>query len=199
MPTLREWRERGGAAANRLGQSLRRLAISSTASLLWKLTGHQDDDGNVEPFEAQVFNNVGTYARPPAGRGHAVVVLLGGKSGAPVVVATRDAATLAAVLERFGVAADESLLYNSAAAVHVKADGTIEARTGTGIAVELMTKADGDNLTAYLRSQFDPATGHQHKAINAALLTALAPSAVPSSNPNALVPTVVGTKKLKGE
>lgn len=199
MPTLRELRERTAAFALLLKQSIRRLTVTSSAGLLWNLEGHTDDAGNVEPFTAQVFHNVGTYARPPAGAGQAIVLLVGGSSGAPAVIATRDAATLLAVLQRFAVGDDEALLYNGAAAVHVKADGTIEARTAAGVAVPLMTKADGDNLAAYLRAQFDPTTGHQHKAINAALPSPLVPSSAPSTNPAALVPTVVGTKKFKGE
>jgi phage gp45-like len=169
--------------------------------------GFTDDAGNQEgdgDEGVDLFHGIGTYARPPSGRGAAVVLLAGGKSGAPMVVATRDVKTLLAVLKKRAVGDDEALFHNSVAGMHVKASGELELRTHDGTAEAPATKADVDRIWRYLYAQFSTANGHTHVVSGAATTTIATVPPAPSGNPAATPPTAVppapvGAKKVRVE
>ncbi len=124
------------------GLARRMIASIAGAKAIWQFTGSRQLDGSREVVKAEVFQGVGIYA-VPAGTAEAILVMIGdGKT--PVAIAVRDEATRQAVAG--SLAADETALYNSQALVHVKADGTIEAKSAGGTAVPLATKADLDAL-----------------------------------------------------
>lgn len=65
------------------------------------------------------------------------------------MIATRDQASLAAVLQAMGLSslnADETLVFTTQTVLYQKADGTIEARSPGGTAVELARKQDVDSI-----------------------------------------------------
>lgn len=164
-----------------LRSMVRRLAVVATSRVLWQLTGVRNLDGTTEALSVEVFPGIGFYARPPAGsKPEAVVVNVGG-ANAPAIVATRDEQTRKAVAD---LAEDEAAMFNSTGGVFVKADGTIEARSVAGTAVALATKADVDNLKAWL-------VAHTHAGVT----TGVGTSAVAALTP----PVVTGTTKLRGE
>jgi hypothetical protein len=184
-----------------LGGSIRRMAISLTAKVLWQLVGFRKSDGTSETRAAEPFTGIGFYSRPASSGKPEAIVLMVGDSKAPVVVATRDEKTRRAIAG--GLDSDESMMFNSQAVVYVKRDGTIEVRSSGGTAKALATKDDVDAINKYLRQQFDPAAGHVHKAVVPAAPSALVPASNLASDPpgpvGALVPVADGTSKLKGE
>lgn len=134
---------------------VRRFAITLTTRALWQVAGHLlPDNETIETHNAPPFTGVGLYARPAAdGNPEAIVVFVGGPSN-PVIVATRDEKTRAAVFAAAGeLAPGEAAIYSPAAIIVAKADGTVEIRTPGGVAVSLATKADvqtiRDQLTAH--------------------------------------------------
>jgi hypothetical protein len=142
MTDVRDLRERVDPFRARVAGSIRRMAITLTAKVLWQLTGHTID-GVVEVLRAEPFTGIGFYSRPPAtGKPEAIVANLI-DADAPVVIAARDEKTRAAAVGE--IEADETAVYNSLAILHFKEDGTIEARpVGGGPAVELALKSDLD-------------------------------------------------------
>lgn len=174
--------ERTDPLVNRVAGMIRRMAIQTTARALWQLVGYRNPDGTNETMPVEQFGGIGFYARPPAsGKPEAIVVMVGGPTS-PAIVATRDEATRAAMVGN--LESDETAVYSSKAVVLIKADGTVEIRSKTGVAVPLATKADVEALRAW-------AAAHTH-AVN---LTPT-PLAIPSP---ALPPLVTGTTKLRGE
>ena len=132
---------------------VRRFALGTTRTL-WQVLGHLLLDGRRESRDAEVFSGIGFYARPRAtDRAEAIVVFTGENAASPVVVATRNEDTRSAVAG--GLAEDESAMFNSAAIVVVKANGTVEVRLAGGVAVALATLAD----VQAIRSALD---GHSH-------------------------------------
>lgn len=177
--------ERFAEATNPAKRSMRsmvrRLAIVATSRVLWQLTGVRTLDGDTEAVTVEVFPGIGFYARPPStSKPEAVVVNVGG-ANAPAIVATRDEQTRKAVAD---LAVDEAAMFNSQAIVHVKADGTIHARSAGGAALPLATKADVDSLRTWL-------IAHTHAGVT----TGVGVSAVAALTP----PVVTGTTVLRGE
>ena len=137
--------------------AVRRMAISLTSRVLWQLTGFRlpgaGGSTTTETQTAEPFTGIGFYARPPtSGKPEAIVIMVNDGQN-PVVVAVRDEKTRAAIAG--ALEANETAVFNSAAIVHVKADGTIEARSASGVAVPLATLAD----VQAMRSTYN---GHQH-------------------------------------
>lgn len=164
---------------------IRRIRVAATAGARWALAGHADADGNLETDDAELFPGVGFFARPKAShRTEAVLVKVGGEDGHSVIVATRnhDGVKLLGSL-----AEDETAIFNSRAAVVVKADGTIEIRSISGTAAPLATKADLNALrSAISGAAVTPNDGGA--ALKTNILAAL---------PEATWPA--GTTKLRGE
>lgn len=158
---------------------LRRLVVDRTTKAAWKLAGYTMLDGRPEVVNAEVFSGVGFYARPPEGVESEVVTAQVGGREQPIVIAARDEQTRAAVAG--SLAADETAVFNTEAIVHLKADGTIEAKSVGGTAVPLATKADVQNLVDYIAALTLPVSGGS-----------AGPPAVPPDDPD-------GTSKLKGE
>lgn len=170
--------ERTDPLVNRVAGMIRRMAIQTTARALWQLVGYRNPDGTNETMPVEQFGGIGFYARPPAsGKPEAIVVMVGGPTS-PAIVATRDEATRAAMVGN--LESDETAVYSSKAVVLIKADGTIEIRSKTGVAVPLATKEDVEALKEWCRL-------HEHSALSAPSPTATA------------MPPVTGTSKLRGE
>lgn len=158
----------------RVAATARRFVVSGSRAI-WQLTGVQLLDGNRETFLAEAFTGIGFYSRPSAtGKPEAVTVAVGG-ANAPVIIATRDEQTRAAVAD---INADETATFNSQAIVLIKADGTIEIRSASGTAVPLATLADLQALKTWLDA-------HTHASLGAV--------------PAPLSPTPSGTTVIKGE
>jgi phage gp45-like len=111
---------------------VRRMAISLTSKVLWQLVGFQLPDGSKEVSKAEAFTGIGFFARPPSSGSPEAIVVSVGDASAPMIVAVRDEKTRAAIVGALKVG--ESAVYNDKAIVYVKDDGTIEARTATGLA-----------------------------------------------------------------
>jgi phage gp45-like len=169
----------------RLKNLIRRKLITATRGALWKLLGIRGLEGD-ETGLVEVFSGIGISARPPAsGKPEAIVVNVGGAK-APVIVATRDKATLDAVLDQLGeLEVGSTLVFSGTAVIYVRANGTVEIRTPGGVAVPLATKADVDAI----RNALD---GHTHTYLpgtGTATTTTLNPS----------VPAPTGTTVLKAQ
>lgn len=120
--------------------AIRRMTIKLATKALWQLVGFSMD-GADEVVNSEVFAGIGFYARPKQGNKlEAIVLMVGADASTPVIVATRDEATRAAVEQAIGgFAPDTSALYNTKSIVMAKPDGTIEARTVGGTAKALPT------------------------------------------------------------
>lgn len=171
--------------AGRLRGMVRRLIATATALPRWQLRGVRGADGADEVLQVEVFQGVGFAARPPASSAAEVVAVnVDGQAKAPIVVAARDEKTAAAVRTAIGgLAAGDTLVYNASAIVFLRADGTVEIRSPSGVAGELATKADLEALrTAIERTVIAPGDG------GAALKTAILAAS-----------WTTGTTVLKGE
>lgn len=163
--TTRDFRNRLGGPALDLRNALRRMVIAATDSFLWALDGFEDDAGNVEREEAEVFAGIGFYARPAAGAEgpEAIVIKVGGQSGHPAVVATRDERALQAYeAAAGGVGPGEVVVFNEDAAVRLTDEGQIHASTPGGPVDQLATKADIDALIATVNALIAKFNEHTH-------------------------------------
>lgn len=140
-----------------IANTVRRMAITLTTQALWQLAGVRNLDGSTETINIEPFLGIGLFARPPSsGSPEAIVVFAGGpKAGA--IVAVRDEKTRQAIAG--ALAQDETMLFNSKAVVYAKADGTIEARSASGVALELATKADVTALANFVQALFVGGSG----------------------------------------
>lgn len=139
-----DFRAEVSAAARDVAGLVRRMAITLTSRPLWQLVGHLLLDGTTrETRDAEPFTGVGFYSRPPADGNPEAVVVFAGAGGKPLIVATRDEKTRAAVFAAAGeLGPGDAALFSPAAIVIAKADGTVEIRTPGGAAVALATLAD---------------------------------------------------------
>jgi len=161
----------------RVKAMIRRMRPLKTAGALWRLAGYA---GEVDAEGVELFSGIGFYSRPgSSGKPEVVVNKIGGASGHPVVVATRDESI------RVELDEDETAIFNSASIVKIKADGTIEVGSRGGTPVPLATLADVEAIRNDLN-------GHEHTYVpsgGGTALTTLGPSVTAPS----------GTAKLKGE
>ena len=156
-PSVKELAKVTDGATRRLAGLVRRMVVSVTSKPIWKLIGVRGPDGNDEIVNAEAFTGVGFYARPRAtgGKPEAIVVNVG-DARVPIVIASRDEKTLAAIREALGAglpAAGDTLVFaaNGAAVVYLKANGTVEIKTPGGTAVALATLADLQALRAAIQ------------------------------------------------
>jgi phage gp45-like len=176
MQTIEELRQQTNAAATRARAAVRRMVVKITKAAIWQITGFRLLDGSTETRNAEHFGGIGIAARPP-GDAEAIVLMVG-DADAPVIVAVRDEATRRKIAAALKI--DETMIFNSKSCVHVKDDGTIEARSASGTAQALATKADVVALANFVQGLFVGGSG----------------SAV---IPPGSVPQPAGTSKLKGE
>lgn len=121
--------------------AIRRMVVSLTTKAIWQLAGFILGGGKRETMNAEPFGGIGFFARPPAsGKPEAIVLMVGDDSRQPVVVAVRDEKTRQAIAG--ALAENETAMFNDAATVVIKSDGTIEARSKNGAAVPLVTFAE---------------------------------------------------------
>lgn len=121
----------------KVANMVRKMIVLFTPKGTWELQGFRELK---ERVRAEVFQGVGIWARPPANSKITAVVVSVGDSDNQVVIALRDEKTRQAVAA--AIADDETLLHNTRAGVHLKADGTIDVRAHGGAAVPLATLAD---------------------------------------------------------
>lgn len=138
--------------------SIRRMVVTLTTRSIWQLAGFLLGEGRREAVAAEVFGGIGFFARPPAsGKPEAIVLMVGDDARQPVVVAVRDEKTRQAIAA--ALLENETAMFNDAALVHIKAGGTIEARSKLGVAVSLATKADVAALVAWVNAHVHPGSG----------------------------------------
>ena len=131
--------------------AVRRMAITATTKVLWKLLGYLLPDGTRETPEAEPFTGIGFYARPPAtGKPEAIVVMVGEGGRNPMIIAVRDEKTRAAIVG--ALAADESAMFTSQSVVIIKASGVIEARSANGSAEPLALQSALETLRDHVAS-----------------------------------------------
>jgi phage gp45-like len=167
---------RAGAAATAIVRGLaRRLVVSlSAAAGRWNFRGYKDGALEESFAGVEVFQGIGFISRPAAGgRPEAIVLQLGGGTGHPVAVATRDRRLTLAIDE------DETAILNSTGAlVRITKDGDIVVTAAAGRTVSI---DDGSGAAALapqaeitsLKSVFDGWTPVLYDG-GAALKTALA-------------------------
>lgn len=102
----------------------RRFVVSlAPGADLWQLLGYESgQDEQEKADDVEVFSQYGLASRPKAGSDTEVIVIkVGGESGHPVVIASRDKSI------QVSLDGDEVAIFNSTGAlVKVCADGTIE-------------------------------------------------------------------------
>jgi len=168
-PTPKNLRSRLGTL---LANFVELAALGRTSGELWQVLGLEN-----RAADAAAFQGVGVTARPPEGRGQAVV-LYPGDGSEPIVVATTDPGG------RFQVEADETAVHNTMSVCHFKADGTVEIRSRDGTAVSLATKADLQAVYDAIATTWVPVAGDGGTSLKT-LFQGL--------------PGPAGTTKLKGE
>ena len=192
-PNRNNMRERDSSPMiARLKAMVRRVVVDNTSGVLWRVLGFEGlGAGELETDDAELFDNIGHHARPPAtGRPEVIRVNVGGDPNNTVIIGSRDRATLDAVLQALNSAdvlgADETLLYNSQAVVHISGS-TVSIKTPGGTAVDLATKQDVQDVVDAINDGVPGGAdgGAAYQTSMGALLSA-------SGTPN-------GTSVLKGE
>lgn len=185
--TIEHLRQRTSQVYLRLRGLARRVVLSLTNNDgIWQALGYRGvdelgEDAEGEKFVAEVFPGLGFYARPKRGaKPEAVIIHIGAESNHPVIIATRDKAAQVVLNE------DETAVFNSQSVVLIKADGTVEVRDRSGVAVPLALKADVDALRTWLAT-------HTHSGVT----TGTGSSAVPVQA--GTLPNAAGTSKLRGQ
>jgi phage gp45-like len=127
---------------------------------IWQMTFGKPDGVTLDADEIEVFQGVGFASRPrSSSRAEAIVVAVGGSSArAAIALRDEDLRKLAAAdLEE-----DETAIFTSSAIVRVTKDGKVKISTIGGTPKELAFADDLQAVVDYLKSQFDPVTGHVH-------------------------------------
>lgn len=182
-------RDKTGPMAIALRGMIRKTVVRlAKATGLWNLVGFLGANGEEEPFtEVEVFPGIGFWSRPRANaKAEAIVANVGGESGQPVIIATRDMGIHRTIND------DEAVVCNSLVQVYVKNDSTVCVDDGSG-AIPLATKADIDALRNWLASAI---VSHTHGGVTTGGGVS-GPSTVthvPNTPPNA-----AGTSVLKGK
>lgn len=137
------WLDRISEVWARLTDMIKRVTLTATSDpLRWTVEGYDAEDVDA----AELFPGIGFAARPPDGaNAEAIVCNVGGRDH-PVIVATRDGDTAAAIAG--GLAPDESLAYTTGLIVKLTATGEIELRAKDGTAQALALLQDALNINA---------------------------------------------------
>ena len=141
----------------RVAGMVRRMAISLTTKVLWQLVGFRLPDGTREVVSAEVFGGIGFFARPPSSGDPEAIVVSVGDASAPMIIAVRDEKTRAAIAGALRLG--ETAVYTDQVIVHLRDDGTIEARSAGGAAVPLATRADVAALANFVQGLLVGGTG----------------------------------------
>ena len=158
---------------NALRALVRRVTVKRASAVLWQIV-----DAARDVVSREVFYGVGICSLPPtSGKPEAILINVGG-ADAPVIIATRDEKTRAAVVPT-DLKAGETVIYSEGVIVYLKKDG-VEIRTPNGVAKSLATKDDVKALADFVNTLFVGGTG----------------SAVIPAN---TVPRPAGTTILKGQ
>lgn len=126
---------------------VRRMTLANTRRASWQLAGYRNVDGSKgETIDAEPFSGIGIYARPLATDNAEAVLVQIGDARHSVIVATRNEQARRAIVDKLnggsGLAENEVAIFSRAGLLHIKADGTMEARTPSGSAELLATKQD---------------------------------------------------------
>jgi hypothetical protein len=181
----------------RIAGLIRRMTIALTNRALWQLTGVRlpDADGGATGHEvtnAEVFPGIGFYSRPPPDTKPEAITVSIWDANVPVVVATRDERTRAAVAGE--IDEDETITFNSSTIVYHRNNRTVEIRTPGGRAVALALKSDVEAVDKKYAAHLHGAAG----APTTGPLSAFTPGTPPVTVP--LTPAaIVGTTVLQGE
>ncbi len=170
---------------------LSRQRITDTSGARWATAGFiAGADNAVEIEDAENFPNIGFAARPIAdARAECIVGRIGSEDNHPVIIATRDYDGVKVLLSGEGLEAGDTVVFNRASMVKVKADGEILVGTIGGTFAPLATKADIDALAAHVDT---------HTHVTTAVTGGGGPVGVISA-PTATSPAATGTQKLKAE
>lgn len=156
---------------------VRKWIVQYTEGARWQMKGAETDAGT-EIHEHDVYQGIGFFARPHGKSLVESIVLQIGGSKTTAAVAMRE---LGGRIKKLGdIARDTTLLFNTLARLVLLPDGSIEARTHGGTAVQLATKQDVENLAVFVNGLFVGGTG----------------SVVIPPN---TVPRPIGTTKFKAE
>ncbi len=109
-----------GRTRQQLASIVQRVFLRAADALRWHTT-----DIAEEPDDHELFANVGFIARPPKGANAEAIAVRVGARDHGIIVATRDAETLQAVVAKAGLGADETLVYTSKVVVKITADGEV--------------------------------------------------------------------------
>jgi hypothetical protein len=188
------FRERTTSTYARMCNIIKRVVMTKIDSpLRWHI--RHCDPKDVD--EAEIFHNVGYHARPPdpVGNRQRVEALICNVDAQdhPIIVATRDADTMRAVVKKVGLEPDTTLLYTSKSIVKIQPDGSVEIRSVDGTAAPLATKADVDAVNARLDELQQKYNQHSHVA------PALGGTTSTTSTPSDATASVSGTQKLRAE
>jgi len=193
-PTVRNLRDRTGGPALDLRNALRRMVIAATDAVLWALSGFEAD-GSVEREEAEVFPGIGFYARPAANSdgAEAIVIKVGGQSGHPAIVATRDQRALEA-LERVAgrIGAGEAVMFTANVMVKLTSAGQILAGSPGGPFAPLPTMADINALRNWVAT-------HVHGGVTAGPASTLSGPATNTPQNGTSPPNAAGTTRLRAQ
>lgn len=170
-----------GMVMRKITSVVRRMRITASSGALWSVDTSDEED------TAENFENAGFASRPAADdNAEAIVLKVGGESGHPVIVATRNRDSFKILEAGEGIEAGETAIYTSSSMVKIRADGTIELGSIGGSRQALATKADIDALKTW-------AATHTH-------LYAPGPgSPVATATGLPVPPTAVGTTKVEAE
>jgi hypothetical protein len=119
-PTIEDVRAQGQKTANDRNSGIRRMAIESSAGLLWGVAGGEDAGGNIERDTVEVFGVAGVTSRP-AGDAEMIVVTVGLRGGHTVGIAVRDPSMSAAG----DLEADEVAIQTTKTFVKITAEGEV--------------------------------------------------------------------------
>lgn len=171
--------------ANSLRGLVRRMTVSRGAAVIWQLLGLKLPKKRAETIEAEVFHGVGICAIPAEGGSPEAILINVGGASAPVIIATRDEKTRAAVVPA-GMKAGETCIYSAGSLVYLR-NGTVEVRTPSGSARRLAFLDELVALRTYVLA-------HVHTGVTTGSGNTLVPA--PSPPPPA-APS--GTDVLRGQ
>lgn len=174
---------------NALGM-LGRMAVRVTSGPFWQGVGALVF-GIPEKRQGEVFSGVGFYSRPAPGVNAEAIFGYPYGPENPVIIATRDEDTRKRVAK---INQDETIAYNTVAALLVDKDGHIHAKLHNGTTKRLAFADDLNNLRGFVKQQFFGA-GHVHQVTGAAT-TATTPVVVPVPLP---ATDYDGTDVLRGQ
>ena len=139
---------------------IRRVSVTLTTGVLWQVRGYKkgaNAQGGDETFNQEPFTGIGFYSTPPSSGTPQGIVAAYGSTKTSAIIALRDEAT-----RKIGagdLAQGETCVYNDKARIIVKADGTVEIRLHGGVAVPLLTLAEGQAIVSAFNSHVHVATG----------------------------------------